>query len=48
MKNRRRSGTTALWMIGLLLLFTVLSAILFAKVDSEMPMYEEGVNYERY
>lgn len=47
MKNRRRSGTTALW-IGLLLLFTFVSAILFAKVDSEMPMYEEGANYERY
>ena len=46
MKNRRRSGTTALW-IGLLLLFTVLTTVLFAKVDTDVPMYEEGVNYER-
>ena len=46
MKNKRRYGTTALW-IGLMLFFTVLSVFLYAEVDSDMPMYEEGVNYER-
>lgn len=46
MKNNRRYGTTALY-IGLILLLSVLSTILFAEVDSDMPMYEEGVNYER-
>lgn len=45
MKNNRRYGT-ALW-IGLMLLFTVLSTVLFAEVDSDMPMYEEGVVNER-
>lgn len=45
MKNKRRNGT-ALW-IGLILLLSVLSVILFAEVDSDMPMYEEGVVNER-
>ena len=45
MRNKRRYGT-ALW-IGLILLFTVLSTILFAEVDSDMPMYEEGVVNEQ-
>ena len=45
MKNKRRYGT-ALW-IGLILLLSVFSVILFAEVDSDMPMYEEGVVNER-
>ena len=46
MKHKRRNGTTALW-IGLILLLSVLSSLLFAEVDGDMPMYEEGANYER-
>lgn len=46
MKNRRGCGTTVLF-IGLILLFTVLSAILFMKVEGDVPMYEEGVENER-
>ena len=42
----KRKRNTALW-IGLILLFTVLSAILFMKVEGDMPMYEEGVVNER-
>ena len=45
MRNKRRNGT-ALW-IGLILLLSVFSVILFAEVDSDMPMYERGVTYER-
>lgn len=41
MKNNRGCGTTAL-LIGLILLFTVLSAVLFMEVDGDMPMYEEN------
>lgn len=46
MKNNRGCGATLL-LIGLMLLFTVLSAILFMEVEGDMPMYEEGANYER-
>lgn len=46
MKNRRRRGTTILW-IGLMLLFATLNMLLFAEVDSDMPMYEEGVVNEQ-
>ena len=46
MKNKRRRGTTAL-LIGLMLLLSVLSAILFAEVEGDVPMYEEGVNNEQ-
>lgn len=47
MRNNRGCGTTVLF-IGLILLFTVLSAILFMEVDGDMPMYEEGaVNEQR-
>lgn len=45
MKHKRRYGT-ALW-IGLILLLSVFSVILFAEVDSDMPMYEEGVVNEK-
>lgn len=45
MKNKRRYGT-ALW-IGLILLLSVLSSLLFAEADSDIPMYEEGVVNER-
>ena len=41
MKNNRRYGTALC--IGLMLLLSVLSVVLFAEVDSDMPMYEEGV-----
>jgi hypothetical protein len=47
MKNKRGCRTTAL-LIGLMLLFTVLSAVLFVEVvDSDVPMYEEGVENEQ-
>ena len=46
MKHKRRYGTTVLW-IGLILLLSVLSTVLFAEVDSDMPMYEEGVDNEQ-
>ena len=46
MRNKRRYGTTALW-VSLMLLFTVFIVILYAEVDSDMPMYERGANYER-
>ena len=46
MKNNRGCGTTVLF-IGLILLFTVLSAVLFMKVEGDVPMYEEGVVNER-
>ena len=45
MKNKYGRRNTAFW-IGLILLLTMLSTILFANV-SDTPMYEEGVNYER-
>ena len=35
MKNRRRRGTTILW-IGLMLLFATLNMLLLAEVDSDM------------
>lgn len=44
--KHRRGWKNALW-VGLTLLFTITFFILFAEVDSEMPMYEQGVNYER-
>lgn len=44
--KRRRGCRNALW-AGLTLLFTVMFLLLFAEVDSEMPMYEEGAIYER-
>ena len=47
MRNKRRCGTTALW-IGLMLLFMVLSVILFAEVDSDMPMSIEARQTEEY
>lgn len=46
MKNKRRRGTTAL-LIGLMLLLSILSAILFVEVEGDVPMYEEGAIYER-
>ena len=48
MKHRRRcrNGMTAFW-IALMILFSAWSVILFAEVDSEMPMHEEGAIYER-
>ena len=46
MKNKRGYRTNA-FLIGLILLLSVLSAILFVEVDSNMPMYEEGADYER-
>jgi hypothetical protein len=46
MKNKRGCGTTVL-LIGLILLFTVLSAILFMKVEGDVSMYEEGVENEQ-
>lgn len=46
MKHKRRYGTTVLY-IGLILLFTVLSAILFAEVDSDMPMSIEAQQTEK-
>ena len=46
MKRKRRNGMTAFW-IALMILFSAWSVILFAGVDSEMPMYEEGAIYER-
>lgn len=46
MKNKRRNGITALW-IALMILFSAWSVLLFAQVDSDMPMYERGANYER-
>ena len=46
MKNKRRCGTATLWIISLMLLFTVLSVILFAEVDSDMPMSIEAEQTE--
>ena len=46
MKNKRRYGTTAL-LIGLILLFTVLSMTLFAEVDSDMPRAIEAQQIEK-
>ncbi len=46
MKNKRGCGTTAL-LIGLILLLSVLSAILFMEVDSDMPMAIEAEQIEK-
>jgi hypothetical protein len=46
MKNNRGCGTTVLF-IGLILLFTILSAVLFMKVEGDVPMYEEGIENEQ-
>ena len=46
MKHNNGYKNTAFW-IGLILLLSMLSTILFAEVDSDMPMYEKGANYER-
>lgn len=46
LKNKRGYKTTAL-LIGLMLLLSVLSAILFVQVEGDVPMYEEGADYER-
>lgn len=45
MKYRRRCGTAALC-IGLILLLSVLSAMLFVEVDSDMPTVK-GVDNEQ-
>lgn len=45
MKYKRRCGTAAIC-IGLILL-SVLSAVLFMEVDSDVPMYEKGATDER-
>lgn len=46
MKRKRGYGMTAFW-IALMILFSAWSVLLFAGVDSEMPMYEEGVDNEQ-
>ena len=47
MKNNDGYRTTA-FLIGLMLLLSVFSTILFVNVsDSDVPMYEEGVTDER-
>ena len=46
MKHKYGRKNTAFW-IGLILLLSMLSTILFAEVDSDMPMYEEGVDNEQ-
>ena len=46
MRNRRERGMAALW-ICLMLLFTVLSVVLFAEVDSDMPMSIEAKQIEK-
>ena len=46
MKNNRGCGATVLF-IGLILLFTVLSAVLFMKVEGDVPMYEGGASNEQ-
>lgn len=45
MKNNRGCGTTAL-LIGLILLFTVLSAVLFMEVDGERRMICTNISVE--
>ena len=46
MKHNNGHKNTAFW-IGLILVLSMLSTLLFAEVDSDMPMYEEEVNYEQ-
>lgn len=46
MRSKRRNGITALW-IALMILFSAWSVLLFAEVDSDIPMYEEGVVNEQ-
>lgn len=46
MKYKRRCRTIALCIV-LMILLSILSAILFMEVDSDMPMYEKGVDNEQ-
>lgn len=46
MKHKYGRKNTAFW-IGLVLVLSMLSMIVFAEVDSDMPMHEEGASYER-